>query len=800
MSAARRAVARWGWRLFRRDWRQQLLTIGLLSVVVGAAVTGSAIAVNTQFDDDSYFGDGDTVIRIDGADPTTADAGVRAAAERFGTVDPIAHTRLAVPGSSAVVDLRRQRPDGPLGGPMLRLVDGRYPTAADEVAVTDRAATLFRVGIGDTLGIRSASFTVVGLVENPSALDDEFVLGVPDPAASSDFVNVLTVSPDDRAATTERVPGQLDVNRRSQRPDAGVAVLVVFAISILLALVGLVAAAAFVVLAQRRQRQLGMLAALGGSPRHLRTVMVANGAAVGIIAATIGTVAGCIGWLAARPATEQAADRRLGLLALPWTLVAITAVLAVGTATVAAWWPARQVSRLPITAALSGRPAAPRPVHRSVSAAAALLAGGVGLVIAGDPNSEHAKPVLLSAGLLLVVVGVVAIAPAAVSTLGVFARHLPFAPRLALRDLSRYQARAAASVSAITIGLGICVAIVAVAAANVDAASEGNLSSSQLLVEVGDVRTAAATAAERGAIDAQLDANADAVLAAAGAPPAVALDLAFNPNDDAALGEPISVGHRIDDHTFRHLGRAYVATPATLAYFGIDPSTIGDDTDLLIAEDRAVELLDTTARPDPDDQTVSQVSDRLPAHAAAPFALVTESAMQRHGWVAARGAWFVESAEPITAAQVDAATTAAATVGLQVTARDTQDALAALEVWTTLAGAVLCLAVVAMTVGLIRGESAADMRTLTATGAAPGTRRALTATTASALALLGALLGIAGAYTVLIASYRTTLDVLAPIPLAPLLTLAVGLPVVASAAGWLLAGREPSALSRRALD
>jgi hypothetical protein len=29
---ARRAVFRWGWRLFRREWRQQLLVLGLLTV------------------------------------------------------------------------------------------------------------------------------------------------------------------------------------------------------------------------------------------------------------------------------------------------------------------------------------------------------------------------------------------------------------------------------------------------------------------------------------------------------------------------------------------------------------------------------------------------------------------------------------------------------------------------------------------------------------------------------------------------------------------------------------------------
>ncbi len=38
--AGRRAVLRWAWRLFRREWRQQLLVLALLTVAVAAAVAG----------------------------------------------------------------------------------------------------------------------------------------------------------------------------------------------------------------------------------------------------------------------------------------------------------------------------------------------------------------------------------------------------------------------------------------------------------------------------------------------------------------------------------------------------------------------------------------------------------------------------------------------------------------------------------------------------------------------------------------------------------------------------------------
>ena len=36
--AGRRAVTRWAWRMFRREWRQQIVVLVLLSVTVAAAV------------------------------------------------------------------------------------------------------------------------------------------------------------------------------------------------------------------------------------------------------------------------------------------------------------------------------------------------------------------------------------------------------------------------------------------------------------------------------------------------------------------------------------------------------------------------------------------------------------------------------------------------------------------------------------------------------------------------------------------------------------------------------------------
>ena len=151
----------------------------------------------------------------------------------------------------------------------------------------------------------------------------------------------------------------------------------------------------------------------------------------------------------------------------------------------------------------------------------------------------------------------------------------------------------------------------------------------------------------------------------------------------------------------------------------------------------------------------------------------------------------LESSRKLSDADLTKAREVAVANGLRVEARRSQAGLATTRTGATAAGVLLALGILAMTVGLIRGEAAGDLRTLTATGATSSLRRALTATTAAALALLGAVLGIAGAYAALIAGYLDKLSQLSNVPIRQLTVTAIGLPLAAAAAGWLLAGREP---------
>jgi putative ABC transport system permease protein len=798
---ARRALGRWAWRLFRREWRQQLLVLALITVAVAASVAAAAISANGASTTNGQLGDADALIRVDARDQSAAARAVTAARRRFGDVEVISHQHVALPGVREQLDLRGQDPHGRYGHPTLALRAGRYPTAAGEVALTDGAAARLSARIGDHVALGRVERTVVGEIENPDDLDDEFALVAPGTDSAADSLTLLVDTANRNRALGSGDSGQPQLDVEIFATDrAAVAAVLLVAISLGMVLVGLIATTGFVVVAQRRQRQLGLLAAIGATERDLRFVMVANGAIVGTIAALIGAAVGVAGWIAAAPAVETAAAHRIDRFDLPWTLILVIIALAVGMATAAAWWPARSASRLPVIGALAARPGQPRPVHRSTTLAAGFVVLGAAATSFAQPTSDHVRPLLLVVGVVSVAIGAALAAPTMIRALAAPAAHLPFAARLALRDLVRYQTRAAAALAAVTLATGIAVTAVALAQANVPHADAGNLSDRQLVIDTGDSSVPVPGTAGAAAENTRLDARARTVAESLGGAVLFDLDVAVHPTDNAARRSPISVVRPLGNG-FRRVGTAYVATPELLAHFGI-AAPVSNGTELLTALTADVMLLDENSPPargaTVDDAAVQRVD--LPPYTSAPNSLITDAAMRRHGWVPVRAGWFVETSRPLTAAQIAAARAAAADAGLRIEVRDTSDGLTAVRRIATLVGTLLALAIVTMTIGLIRGESSGDLRTLTATGAAPRTRRAITATTAAALAALGAILGAAGAYVALISAYHDELGSLAPLPVVELATIVVGLPVIAAAAGWGLAGREPKRFARRALD
>ena len=129
--AARRVVVRWAWRLFRREWRQQLLVLVMLTLAVAVASGGTAALYSTAPIEDGALGIAQQRIDLGGNAPTEPGAGagnpsvaetIASAEDTFGTVEAIGLSTVAVPGSVTRVELRAQDPEGPYGS-----ADARHP-------------------------------------------------------------------------------------------------------------------------------------------------------------------------------------------------------------------------------------------------------------------------------------------------------------------------------------------------------------------------------------------------------------------------------------------------------------------------------------------------------------------------------------------------------------------------------------------------------------------------------------------------------------------------------------------------
>jgi putative ABC transport system permease protein len=804
--AARRAVTRWAFRLLRREWRQQLLVLVLLAFTVAAAAFSEAAAYNVASLPGPQFGSANHLLQFAGSDPKALQADIAAARKAFGTIQVIGRRFVPIPGSAQTIEYRAENPHGPYGGPALALTQGRYPTGTGQVAVTSGIAQTLQLHIGSSLSLDGHHRAVAGIVENPSDLNDQFALV---PLASASRPQTVTVlldtSPARFGAFRASFRGPLVWQARGPNTQAKTAAVALALVTVLLLLVSLVAAAGFAAIAARRQRQLGMLAAIGATRKQLRTVMVAGGAIVGAIAAAAGTVFGLALWLVAAPHLQTFAGHRIDPFAIPWNLVALSMVLAVATATGSAWWPARAVARLPVTLALSARPPRPRPAHRPALLAGLLIVIGVGCLALAN----QARPPLIIAGALAMALGILFISPLAIQALGAAARRAPVAVRLALRDLARHQARSAAALAAISLALGITAAIVISSAADKAAANAGNLPDTQIAVWIGqpeaaDSRVPIRTPAELGVLAAAVHRIAGSLHHAT----MISLDMPVNPADKPQPGSQGSQAAQpvaeLDAPQNPAAGRGgtysaiplYVATPAVLRYLKISPATVNPAANILTVQRGQLALGTNTTF-----ATATHVQPiQAPGYTSAPTSLMTLSGLHRQHWTQIQSGWLVESSQPLTAAQLAAAREVAATAGLTVEARNTQASLATISAAATAAGALLALGVLAMTVGLIRTEAASDLRILTATGATSTTRRTLAATTAGTLALSGALTGAAGAYLALAAGHRSDLGVLSHAPVLYLTAVILGIPAAAALSGWLLAGRQPPALARRVLE
>jgi putative ABC transport system permease protein len=406
--------------------------------------------------------------------------------------------------------------------------------------------------------------------------------------------------------------------------------------------------------------------------------------------------------------------------------------------------------------------------------------------------------------------------------------------------MARYRARSGSALSAISLGVMIAVIICAVAVArysNVFDYVGPNMAANTLNVYspppagtplFSPGQSGSQTAPTPPSLQAQ-EATVRAIASAVGAKDVVELDQpAVNLQNPSASGRQWN-------------GPIYVATPALLRAYGINPSSIPSDVDILSSRSglagSGVQLTWSGGSKNgglltgPGAQgspvggvgpgntnscvpgsclahPVIQAESQLPTGTSAPNTVITESLLHRLGLESQNSlsGWMLQSDSAINTVQLRQANALAAAGDLSIESKNDAPSSSEIVNWATVFGIALALGILAMSVGLIRSETASDLRTLTATGASSRTRRALTAVTAGGLAFLGALLGTVAAYVGLAGFFRSNQlegglsDIINNVPWSNLFLIVIAMPIAAMVIGWVLAGREPSDIATRPME
>ncbi|WP_188191618.1 FtsX-like permease family protein [Nonomuraea sp. SYSU D8015] len=370
----------------------------------------------------------------------------------------------------------------PMTSGMRALVEGRFPAAPGEVAVSpemvDRGAR-----IGGTIQVWRPDRTVrvVGVVAHPNRPGLREMVALPegllphqndgnssgwliDTRAPVQWADIRRLNDQglvvlSRAVVESATPDETGI--ADFAPDDGMRGLAWLGIAVVLIITEtvLLAGPAFAVGLRRRRRELAVIAAQGADGPQLQTIVLADGLVLGGAAALLGAALGIGAGAVAEGVAARVLDWQHGPLDVPWSQVLGVAFLGLISGLTAALVPAVQASRQSPAQVLAGRAA----VDTRERAGRPMV--GIVLVVLGLGGSVYAVShgvLSVAASAVLLVLGLVALMPWLVRATGGLAARLPLALRLSVRDASRHRVRTAsaaaavmaATMGAVTLGIG----------------------------------------------------------------------------------------------------------------------------------------------------------------------------------------------------------------------------------------------------------------------------------------------------------------------------------------------------------
>ncbi|GAA4610370.1 putative ABC transport system permease protein [Actinoplanes octamycinicus] len=301
----------------RRPSRMLLTGLAVLvaSFVVFATVLAQQITERSVLDGLSGTPEAVDLVVRDGA---ITDKQLAAITALPGVSRTAARTAIGAQFGGQYLNLTADPGSGPLA--LVTPTEGRYPSAAGEIAVTPRTVQLLGLTVGSTATVdpgtgKKVPLTVVGVVEPPQDFGyDAYapagtVTGlVPDPylqqvdidldgGADLDRVSAAVsaifagVKQDERPDVATGADVRLaEARSRAAQIDQVFAVVGMF-VAIAVAAAGLIAASTFRIVFAQRMRQLALLRAVGAGRGAMFRALAAEGALTGLLTGTVGVLA-----------------------------------------------------------------------------------------------------------------------------------------------------------------------------------------------------------------------------------------------------------------------------------------------------------------------------------------------------------------------------------------------------------------------------------------------------------------------------------------------------------------------------
>lgn len=723
----------------------------------------------------------------------------------------------------------------PVGDPLAehqaRLVSGRLPAGPAEALVTEPLAV--RLGLLEGDGVRpgatitpagGSAVTVTGLAVNPGSTDRPAVVAPPD----SVFAGVPGVL--DGADPTVRylvdLPPGTDADALWPRlAEQGVALTpravytepgrypstypaddvletvgpIALVVGFGLLEVVLLAGAAFAVGARRQVRELGLIAANGGTAKHVGRTVLAEGLTLGVVGAAGGLLLGAVAIYAGWPLWE----RFTGELIESWRFGVVELVaaglVAASSGLGAALLPAIGVARMRPVDALAQRFRTTRRSTRLPVLGLVALGVGVAGVLGSavlarqevaafeaaggdafaEPDLSLPTTGILAAG-LVAITGLIMLTSGLVSLLARFGGRLPLPGRLALRDAGRHRHRTVPAVAAIMIVVTGSVTL-AFAYSSIAAGEEKSVPDDTLLVLADAGVVHGADAAQAAAARRELS---DGTREMAGKLP-----------DGTALDVPVAM-----QDSSQVLLAPKTANSCTAGLVGIaDPALLeltlerrpaaglrsALDRGSVVALDECFVADGTTAVESTSTAELPAVYEPRPAGTGyyfLPSGFVSAQTAKEQGWTVAVDTVAVRYSPSATQDDIDAAIATAEDHGLDVwRPDDPAEEIGLLNLALAAAAGLVTLLGVGVTIALSAAESRADLATLAAIGAPPRRRRTLAGTQALVLSGLGTVLGLVLGGVLGFATSTLTTNAAFTVPWSNLAVTAVVVPVLAVA-------------------